>query len=84
MQKFQDHQYFKLGTIFFFHFKNIFVRWDEIFKKKMISYIIVKNAIGWIQPSFNLKIDVCEHNLQANEICQVGKTRRKGASQIVP
>lgn len=55
------------------------VRWDEIFKKKMISYILVKNAIGWIQPSFNLKIDVCEHNLQANEICQVGKTRRKGA-----
>jgi hypothetical protein len=60
------------------------VRWNEISKKKMISYFIVKNAIGGIQPSFNLKIDVFEHNLLANEICQVGQTRRKGPSQIVP
>jgi hypothetical protein len=50
----------------------------------MTSYFIVKNAIGWTQLSFNLKIDVCEHNLQANEICQVGKTRRKGPGQIGP
>jgi hypothetical protein len=55
--------------------------WNENFKKKTISYFIVKNAIGWIQPSFNLEIDVCG---DLHEICQVGKTRRKGPSQIVP